>query len=215
MPALTSNQRVQAILDALAESNASAVLLSTNRGNPFKFAVSFAQGSFVLWAYIWTLTHGGGRARPVNEYRIQITGIRSPLQLNPNGPTLLIGYEPNVGCFAGFDISKHHAFSTKSPSIQIPITVLNDALQYGYSFVTKGNNEIAIGIRSDQFLSYCLNTSILHSQGGDAITINLLQRAASLEMLGDEDYQEIAAERQTIVREVSRLSRASNFRKKA
>ena len=63
-------------------------------------------------------------------------------------------------------------------------------------------------------MSYCLNTSILHSQGGDAITINLLQRAASLEMLGDEDYQEIAAERQTIVREVSRLSRASNFRKK-
>lgn len=214
MPGLTNRQRVQVIKNALTESNALAVLTSNPRQNPRQFTVSSAQGVFDLWVYIWTLTHGGGNARPTNEYRIQITGIQSPLRRNPNGPTLMVGYEPNLGCFAGFDIIKHSTFSSRSPSIQIPITTLNEALQNGFSFTVKGNEEIAIGIRNDQFLAYCLNAPMLHNQGSDPDTVELLQRAVSLKELNEIDYQSISPERRAIVKKVTTLSRASNFRKK-
>jgi hypothetical protein len=50
-----------------------------------------------------------------------------------------MGYEPTTGCFVGFDVEKHLTFSTRSPSIQIQITTLHDALQNGLSFARKTN----------------------------------------------------------------------------
>ena len=214
MPALTPQQTIKAITSALDESNASSVLVSQPQGNPRRFLVQFGNSSFELWIYIWTLTHGGGSARPKNEYRIQLTGVQPPLQLNPNGPTLLVGYEQNTQCFAGFDLSKHQSFSTHSPSIQIPITTLNDALQHGFSFARKGNDEIAIGIRPDQFLAYCLNATILHKEGADAQMVDLLTRASSLEIMSEAEVSQVPPERERILREVSKLSRDSSFRRK-
>jgi hypothetical protein len=168
MPALSASRLAQAIVTALNESDASSVVISSARAHPKRFAIQYARNIFELWVYIWTLTHGGGSARPRHEYRIQLTGVSPPLSLNPEGPTILVGYEPNLNCYAGFDVSKHQTFSENSPSIQIPITVLHEALQNGFSFVTKGNDEIAVGIRPDQFLAYCTNAELLHRHGADA-----------------------------------------------
>jgi len=214
MPALSASEITQAITDALGESDASAVLISSARGHPRRFVIQFGRNMLELWVYAWTLTHGGGRLRPKDEYRIQLTGVKPPLLLNPEGPTILIGYEPNTGCFAGFDLSKHREFSVKSPSIQIPITILHEALQHGFSFTRKGNDEIAIGIRPDQFLAYCINAEILHREGADAKMVDLLTKAASLEEIPREDIEQIPPDRKRIVGEVSRLSRDSSFRKK-
>ncbi len=214
MPRFPINLLLKSITDALTESYASAVLTSSPRKNPRRFVVQAGQDMFELWVYIWTLTHGGGAARPKNEYRIQLTGITPPLVMNPLGPTLMIGYEPNLQCFAGFDLSKHHLFSTKSPSIQIPITALHNALQDGFSFITKGNEEIAIGFRPDQFLAYALNAKLLHAQGGDAVTISLLSKATALEEITPNEIEQVPAERQRIIQKVSRLSRHSGFRRK-
>jgi putative restriction endonuclease len=164
--------------------------------------------------YVWTLTHGGGAARPRNEYRIQLTGVSSPLQMNPRGYTVLVGYEPDLKCFAGFDISKHTRFTGRSPSIQIPITVLHDALQNGLSFSTKSNDEIAIGFRSEEFLAYVLNAELLHSEGADAQTVELLTRVASQEDVAADDLATVTPERRRVVATVERLSRDAGFRRK-
>jgi len=153
----------QSIIDAFEESGSTAVIISPPNKNPRRIVVQSGQNVFELWTYIWTLTHGGGAARPKNEYRIQLTGVTPPLELNPIGPTTLIGYEPNSKCFAGFDLIRHKRFSVNSPSIQIPITVLHTALQHGFSFARKGNNEIAIGFCPDQILAYTLNAELLHT----------------------------------------------------
>ncbi len=214
MPALTAPQIVKAIINALDESNASSILLSTMQGNPRRFVVQHGSNTFELWIYIWTLTHGGGAARPQDEYRIQLTGVQAPLELNPRGHTLLLGYEPTIQCFAGFDLSKHKFFSTRSPSIQIPITTLHDALQYGFSFTTKGNDEIAIGIRPDQFLAYCLNAEVFHREGANAQMVDLLTRASSMETISQIEVEEVTPERERIIREVSKIARDSSFRRK-
>lgn len=214
MAGLPAVELTQSILNALSDCNASPVLLSSPVRNPRRVIVQTDPDAIELWIYVWTLTHGGGHVRPMNEYRIQLTGVDPPLPINPNGFTILTGYEPNSRCFAGFDIRRHKIFSPKSPSIQIPITALHTALQYGLSFVRKANKEIAIGFRSDQFMTYARNADIFHIYGAESKTVNLLIKAASLEPIRNEELGKVSKERQRIVTAISRLSRDSDFRRK-
>lgn len=91
---------------------------------------------------------------------------------------------------------------------------MHDALQDGFSFVTKGNEEIAIGFRPDQFLAYVLNAEALHAQGADAASVSLLSKAAALEQISEEELRLVPEDRQRVVQTVSSLSRDSTFRRK-
>lgn len=148
-----------------------------------------------------------------DEFRIQMTSVSSPLTVNPNGLTVLMGYHPDLGVFSGFDLKKHSTFTTGSPSVQINITTLHSALQNGLSFTTKDNYEIAIGVRSDQFLSYCLNAELLHLYGAESELTTMLSKAAELQAIPQDDLASLAADRKKIVESVSRYSRDANFRK--
>ena len=216
MPTLPSDRLLSRIERAFDESGAYAVLLSSpQQRHPRSFIVQFNNQNVEIWIYLWTLTHGGGRKRPADEYRIQLTGVASPLHLNPNGPTLLLGYEVERNCFAGFDIRKHVTFTTGSPSIQIRIGVLDDAVRNGLAFSErKGNNEIAIGFRPDYFLVYALNALLLHEQAMDPAAIELLERVASHESLAIADLERTTPERQRVVSMVARLTRAADFRRR-
>lgn len=90
MPAVPPRILVRSIAEAFAESDSIAVLVSQESGNLRKFIVRSARNHIEVWIYIWSLTHGGGAARSEDEYRIQLTSVSSPLQMNPSGgPTLL------------------------------------------------------------------------------------------------------------------------------
>lgn len=214
MPSLQPKQLVDSITDAFAESGAAASLISDIHEHPRRFYITSGQISFPLWVYIWTLTHGGGQARPKDEYRIQLTGVTPPLHINPDGPTVLIGYEPNLICFAGFDLAKHQTFSRKSPSIQININSLRTALRDGFAFTRKGNDEIAVAFRPDHILSYAMNAESLHKYGADAVTSELLAKASRFAQIREEELSALSKERQRMVATVSRLSRDNDFRRK-
>lgn len=214
MPALSPRILAQAIEDAFTDSVASAVLVSELRTNPRRFYVRTGEASFPVWLYVWTLTHGGGSARPVDEYRIQLTSVTPPLLENPDGPTLLLGYEPNTKCFAGFDLRKHRNFSTQSPSIQININTLREAVRDGFAFTRKGNDEIAVGFRPDNMLAYCSNCNYLHEYGADAVVSDLLSRVGRLESVTGDEINQLPAERRRVITKVSRLARDSDFRRK-
>lgn len=142
-----------------------------------------------------------------------MTSVSSPLPRNPNGLTVLMGYYPNLRMFAGFDLEKHSTFTAGSPSVQIGITAIHAALQNGLSFTTKENDEIAIGVRPDQFLSYCLNAAPLHLYGAERDLTEMLTKAVELQEIPQQDIANLAAERKQIVENVSRYSRDANFRK--
>lgn len=216
MPTLPSDSLLAKIEQAFDDSGADAVLFSApQQRHPRSFIVQVNNRTTEVWIYIWTLTHGGGIKRPADEYRIQLTSVAPPLQLNPSGPTLLLGYEAERNCFAGFDIRKHQTFTGRSPSIQIRIGVLDVALRNGIAFSErKGNDEIAIGFRPDYFLIYALNAPLLHEQAMDAGAVELLGRVASHEPLAVADLERIAPERQRIVNKVARLTRAADFRRR-
>lgn len=90
---------------------------------------------------------------------------------------------------------------------------MHDALQNGLSFTTKDNDEIVIGVRSDQFLTYCLNATPLHLYGAESNLKAMLSKATELQEIPPEDITDLAADRRQIVESVSRYSRDANFRK--
>ena len=122
MPAIPPRDLVNAIIDAIEASGYSALLLNRSvREHPRRFLVTSLAGTQAsVWVYAWTLTPGGRPSLP-DEYRIQMTTVESPLHLNPGGPTVLVGYEPNLGLFAGFDLARHRTFTEGSSSVQIDI----------------------------------------------------------------------------------------------
>lgn len=214
MSALLPSQIIAAIEEAFTEAGASAALISEQRVHPRRFYIVAGESSFPVWIYIWTLTHGGGTARPRDEYRIQLTSVAPPLPQNPDGPTLLLGYEPGIKCFAGFDMRKHRIFSRKSPSIQININTLREAVRDGFAFARKGNDEIAIGFRPDNILAYALNAESLHESGADTRISPLLNKVTQFEEVTDEDTAALPEERKRIIAQVSKLARDSAFRRK-
>ncbi len=211
MPAIPPQEMVNVLLDAFQQSGAAAVFTPQKMLHPRVIVVTDPAGPVNVWVYMWTLTHGGRPSLP-DEYRIQMTTVESPLAMNANGPTALLGYEPNLKMFAGFDLSRHKKFTTGSPSIQIDIRVVQAALHAGLAFDRKDNDEIAVGVRPDQLLAYINNAAMLHSLGPEGKTFKLLGRATAPEPVPVADLSKLSTERRRIVETVSRLSRAANFR---
>jgi putative restriction endonuclease len=213
MPAIQPQVLTDAVLQAVQESGFVGALISPVRSHPRRFSVVGPDGvRTVLSVYIWTLTFGG-RPKLVNEFRVQMTSVASPLPIPGDGPAVLLGYEPTLRLFAGFDLARHRKFTTGSPSVQIDIEVLRRAETEGLSFHRKSNDEIAIGIRPDQLMTYALNAESLHRYGREASTLRLLTRAAAQMEIPARDIASLSTERRRIVQAVSRLSRLASFRR--
>lgn len=213
MPAVKSSEIINQLIDAIHESGGSAAYLSEDAvSNPKEFVVSYQGNTYDLWVYAWTLTHGGRKSLP-REYRIQMTSVSSPLKVNPGGLTVLMGYCPDSGVFAGFDLAKHRFFTEGSPSVQVNIDAVLGALQSGLTFATKENDEVVIGVRRDQFLTYCINARAFHSYGAEGNLAAILSRAVKLQNIPQRELSALTEDRRRIVGAVSRYSRDANFRK--
>lgn len=211
MPAVPAARLVAAITDAFLDSGGSGVLLSAVGQNPRKFGVTVDEQGVSLWVYVWTVTPGGRKALP-HELRIQMTGVAAPLEANPDGPTLLLGYEPTRGVFAGFDFERHRKFTEGSPSIQVHQDVLTDAKSQGIAFGRRGSGDIVVGVRPDMLLFYADQARKLHARGGDDATIPILERVAAGERVPRREIEKLPGPRQRLVVTVERYKRSSTFK---
>ncbi len=211
MPAITPRELIDAILNAFQDSGASGILLSPPVKHPRKFILQTHDGAVDVWVYAWTLTHGGRPNLP-DEFRIQMTTVASPLSLNTHGFTVLLGYDPNLHVFAGFDLNRHRTFTKGSPSVQVDRNCLLRALQDGLAFDLKNNAEIAVGIRSDQLVNYIANARELHHYGTGAKMATLLSRASSMQPIRKSQIVPLPGPRKRVLAIVSRLARAASFR---
>ena len=109
MPAIRPEQLVAAISNAIIDSGYTSNPVSSVHRNPRRFLVT---GPHVNFTQAPTVEHLR-LAEPAlpNEIRIQMTGVEWPLELPAGGPTVLIGYEPELNLFAGFDLDLHRKFS--------------------------------------------------------------------------------------------------------
>ena len=132
---------LEKIVSAINDSGWNVAYLEDISQHPFYLQVYRDYESYRVKIYVWHLTHGGGKARPKDEYRIQITGVSrfEPLQ---GGKTLILGYWKDEDVFAGFDVRKHLGILGSSPSIQIRKDALHKASTNGFEPCDKGNKEV-------------------------------------------------------------------------
>ncbi len=136
MAGLNKTELFEVVIDAVGESGWNVLYIAPASVHPFQLQVYRGNEGYQLRIYIWTLTHGGGSARPADEYRIQITGV-DQIQTFPGERTLLLGWWEPKGVFAGFDARKHSGPLGRSPSIQIRRPCLEQAQTAGFPRATR------------------------------------------------------------------------------
>lgn len=206
-------QLLERIIRAIKACGWQYLLLSTN--HPFRLRVFRDRESYTVRIYIWNLTHGGGKARPADEYRIQITGV-DHFESDPGGKTLILGWWDPVGVFAGFDYRKHAGKLGASPSMQIRENFLLEAYQSrGLSPCNKGNQEIAIAFHPQFLIEYIRSLEDLHDVGKACEDFEVL-RAASAEptSISEVSLENITAARRKAIQSVVRTLRDNSFRER-
>jgi putative restriction endonuclease len=165
------------IVQSANDSGWSVLYVGDTSNHPFLLKIYNNEESYLLRIYIWNLTHGGGAARPKDEYRIQITGT-DHFEQKAGEKTLILGWWGEVGVFAGFDFTKHTGKLGFSPSMQIREEFLRKALLNGFSPCDKGNGEIAIAFRPDFFVSYVQSLAELHGFGASKKDLKVLEEVS-------------------------------------
>ena len=162
MPSRLYVDLIRAVQIAIASSGHTAVLMSSETEQPFRFALSGQGLSFVtLWVYIKSLTPAA-RSNP-DEYRIQLRSADLPLALNPRGLTVLLGYYSSDNLFVGFD---PHTISTGAMTQlsggYVSLRVVKRSKRDGLSFDRDRRDRIAVGIRPDMLVPYALSAAEIH-----------------------------------------------------
>ena len=201
------------IVKAVTDSGWNVLYLASIDEHPFRLQIYREDESYRIRVYIWNLTHGGGRARPQDEYRIQITGT-DYFEHTPDEKTLVLGWREEVKVFAGFDVRKHLGTLGKSPSIQIREAYLRKAYVNGFSPCDKGNQEVAIAFRPDFLVEYVRNLQALHDFGRYAEDLEVLDTVIQHPEINDKDIQITDNVRKTTVVSVRKRLRDSNFRER-
>lgn len=203
------NDLLYFVSQAVQESGWNIIYL--NNEHPFKVKIYNGDESYFVKIIIYNISHGGGRRRAANEYRIQ---LKEP-ELVPEPPyrTLILGYYGELGVFAGWDFSKHIGRPGYSASFQIKSENLNTASVTGFSPYNKGNNEIAIAFRPDFFVEYVRDLTTLHTFGEVERDFEVLNEVTQQEVTPNaETVNEVSAPRQRTLQTVSRTQRDNSFR---
>jgi putative restriction endonuclease len=123
-----------------------------------------------------------------------------------------VAFGEGLTYLAGFDLARQRTFTTGSPSVQIDRTEVARAETDGLSFHRKDNDEIAVGVRPDMFMAYCMNATLLHRYGRDANVLRLLNQISHLQQPTVQEIDDLPTPRKRVVQEVSRLTRLASFR---
>jgi putative restriction endonuclease len=172
--------------------------------------------SYRIRVYVWNLTHGGGTARPKNEYRIQIASLNeNRFEPEIGGKTLILGWWNEAEVFAGFDFNKHSDFLGSSPSIQIREESLRNAHIKGFFPCNKGNQEIAIAFKPNFFVEYVKNLESLHSFGNSEGDFKILEAVAEEpQAINDSALMQTSYTRRTTIVSIRKKLRDTSFQER-
>lgn len=200
------------IVQSINDCGWSVLYVGDIADHPFILKIYNNEQSILLRIYVWNLTHGGGAARPKDEYRIQITGVEQ-FEHNDGEKTLILGWWSEAGVFAGFDYSKHTEKLGFSPSIQIREEFLRNAFLNGFSPCDKENGEIAIAFRPDFFVNYVQNLEELHAFGASKADFGVLEQVSVNPLELNVDLIKTASNpRQTALYQLTKKLRDASFK---
>ncbi len=215
MSLLPKGQLFQKVLSAIQASGVDAKVISGN--HPFQLLLSYDGITEFVRVYIWNVTHGGGRARAADEYRIQITGVNR-IRTGTNFRTLLLGWDERHQVFVGYNAGRYETFGS-SPSLQVRDGTLSSAARQGLAvqqkeFDSQGDvTEVVVAFKPELFGAYTSNLDKYHQQKMTGLEATLLERVATPRPPTDDELASLAEERRHIIREVEQAVRVGKFRK--
>lgn len=214
MPILSKRQLIERIVNSIRDCGWGFLYLSRPPAPPLRLRVFRESETYLIRIYIWNMTHGGGRLRPADEYRIQITGV-SRFEPEQGGKTLILGWWDEAGVFAGFDYRRHSGLLGASPSMQIREQFLREAYEHGFSPCNKGNREIAIAFRPDFLTEYIRFLEHLHDVGRSPTDFEVLSSVAvDPAAVNDLDIDRVSQQRRSAVASVRRALRDNSFKER-
>jgi hypothetical protein len=163
MPSPTPKTRMlQNLVDSLRSQGAKVEV--TKDTHPYQISVTYNNTILPFSLYIWNLTPHTPNS---DDYRIQITGIRS-INSTASRPALLLGWEPRKKVFVGYRSESYKSFGS-SPSIHASLLKMSEAKRKGIAIQEKRSRadsqskEIVVAVRPDRLLNYILNRATYHS----------------------------------------------------
>lgn len=213
MARLQKSELLLQVEEAIRQSGWS-VLYITKSAHPAQYSINRDGTTLRIKVYVWNITPGG-KNRPLDEYRIQATGV-DRFEPQSDARNLVLGWWDEVGVFAGWDIRQHSGSLGLSPSFQINEAALQQALLTSFAPYVKANNETAIAFRPDFMGTYIQFLEPLHDSGAiPAEAAVLAQISNDSEKIDElEIEEEVAAERQRALTSTWRAVRAIDFRKR-
>jgi len=204
--------------DALRKCGLSFLRLSVEGEHPAGYQIIKDAGSYRARVYIWNLTPGG-KNRPLDEWRIQPTGLQEiggETRFIPElgGKTIILGWNERYEVFAAFDIDKHFEPLGSSPSIQLREPALEAARLNGIAHHFKGSEEVAFAIKPSYMGVYLDNMEDLHACGSSEEALQILQEiCADPESVDDQEIQDHVPEpRRYAVVSTKKALRDANFK---
>ena len=189
--------------------------ISDRNQHPVRYRVYRNDVAMTVCIYIWNITHGGGRARPENEYRIQITGVNNDAFLShPGAKTLILGWWENEEVFAGFDCRVHSSKLGSSPSFQVGQEALRDAVANRLGAHHKSTGELVITFQPEFLGTYAENLEALHDTGTEVTEVDVIKRISIVtERVTEADISNsVISPRRYAVAQTRRAVRALDFR---
>lgn len=172
MTRLNKRSLLRVVENAIHASGWNYIHLTPSGVHPASYQIYRHDQSHRVRIYIWNLTPGG-RNRPTDEWRIQMTGVAS-LEPEIGGKTVVLGWQDESGVFAGFDFERHRAGFGASPSVQLREAALHAAALNRFAPHNKGNGELAIAFLPEFFACYVENLEPLHQCGKIAREVDVL-----------------------------------------
>ena len=214
MPLPNKAQLLGIAEDAVRESRWNLLHLSRKGEHPARYQVYRDEESLTVRVYIWNLTPGG-QNRPDDEWRIQATGV-GRFEQEPNGETLILGWQNERAVFAGFDFAQHQGALGHSPSIQLRQAALDRAAVHGFAAHGKGSGELAIAFRPDFLGTYIANLRSLHACGQLPREVEMLDKIGRNVESAEDGLmaQQFAEQRRYAVLSARRSLREISFRRR-
>lgn len=172
MSRLSKRSLLRVVENAIHASGWNYIHLTSSGFHPASYQIYRHGQSHRVRVYIWNLTPGG-RNRPEDEWRIQMTGVKS-LKPEIEGKTVVLGWQKESGVFAGFDFERHQSGFGASPSVQLREAAIHEAALKRFATHNKGNGELAIAFLPELFASYVENLEPLHQCGKIAREVDVL-----------------------------------------
>jgi putative restriction endonuclease len=168
--------------------------------------------AYSVLLYIWNITPGG-KNRPLDEYRVQVTGVAG-FEEHAEYKTLILGYWSDQDLFAGWDVKFHLGQLGASPSLQIREQYLTAAVERGFAVARKDQGELAVAFTPSFVMTYIRNLEGLHAAGAIAEDVDVLEHIAEDGAIDEVDLAPLPAARQKVVRTFAQNFREASFRRR-